>query len=668
MKKQHKWFFAVAAGLTLTSVVSTSCVDDIKFGSAFLEKAPGGDVTSDTVFNSPEYVRQFLNTLYTFQYYGLPFRNSSSDAYPCESSNPFVGKPEALTDCYTFTYLSAGIVTSYYLGTHTSNYGQRSDKWDYLKNRVWQAVRYGYLLIENIDRVPGMEESEKASIVAQAKCIIASRYFDTFRHYGGLPIIDHAFSGTDASYDLPRATVEETVNFMVKLLDEAAEVLPWTVDNPQVNAGHWTRAAAMALKCRILQFAASPLFNDDVAYAGGSSEAEAQHLVWYGGYRQELWTQCLQACEEFFNELNANGGYSLVQANGTRPEDYRLAYRTSYAELDSPEILLSTRQFGYDAFKSGNYTWHSWGDPLGSDANTRNGVRRGYSPTQEYVEMFPWADGTPFDWDKTAAEGRLDEMFMNGSPNGGEDGKSNIVLTRDPRLYEEAVVNGLPTSLDWTTGNMSGRSFEAWVGGFDAQQEADNQTGSFATGYAPMKYLMGPDMLRHYTQWVVLRLSDMYLTYAEALCQNNRLADAIAQIDIVRARVGMKGLAECNPEKNLTGNKDALIEEILRERACELGMEDTRFFDLIRYKRADIFEKQLHGLRIIGTGEFKNASWYSKGDPTLPYPTHFEYEKYELSNPVRYWWTNGFDPKWYLSPFPLTEVNKAYGLIQNPGW
>lgn len=178
---------------------------------------------------------------------------------------------------------------------------------------------------------------------------------------------------------------------------------------------------------------------------------------------------------------------------------------------------------------------------------------------------------------------------------------------------------------------------------------------------------MGPDMLRHYTQWVVLRLSDMYLTYAEALCQNNRLADAIAQVDIVRARVGMKGLAECNPDKNLTGNKDALLEEILRERACELGMEDTRFFDLIRYKRADIFEKQLHGLRISRTGEFAGEGWYN-GDKTQPYPTHFEYEKYELSNPVRYWWTNGFDAKWYLSPFPLTEVNKGYGLIQNPGW
>ena len=35
--------------------------------------------------------------------------------------------------------------------------------------------------------------------------------------------------------------------------------------------------------------------------------------------------------------------------------------------------------------------------------------------------------------------------------------------------------------------------------------------------------------------------------------------------------------------------------------------------------------------------------------------------------PVRAW-TNNFDPKWYLSAFPSDEVNKGYGLVQNPGW
>ena len=50
-----------------------------------------------------------------------------------------------------------------------------------------------------------------------------------------------------------------------------------------------------------------------------------------------------------------------------------------------------------------------------------------------------------------------------------------------------------------------------------------------------------------------------------------------------------------------------------------------------------------------------------------PYPTEFRYESFVLSNPTRAWWSN-FSPKWYLAAFPASEVNKGYGLTQNPGW
>jgi len=89
-----------------------------------LEKAPGGSVTKDTVFNNAEYTRQFLTNLYGMQYYGLPYKNVANQ----ESSNNYVGKPEALTDLYIYTYPSAGITGPYYQGTHTANYGKRSDK------------------------------------------------------------------------------------------------------------------------------------------------------------------------------------------------------------------------------------------------------------------------------------------------------------------------------------------------------------------------------------------------------------------------------------------------------------------------------------------------------------------------------------------------------------
>lgn len=53
-----------------------------------------------------------------------------------------------------------------------------------------------------------------------------------------------------------------------------------------------------------------------------------------------------------------------------------------------------------------------------------------------------------------------------------------------------------------------------------------------------------------------------------------------------------------NPELNLTANKDNFIEQLLKERACEFGYEDSRWYDLIRYKRSDIFKKQVHQLRV----------------------------------------------------------------------
>jgi hypothetical protein len=80
---------------------------------------------------------------------------------------------------------------------------------------------------------------------------------------------------------MPRGSVEETVNFMVGLLDEAAASLPWNVDESEASneEGHWTKAAAMALKCRILLFAASPLFNDTEPYHTDGTNNPA---VWYG--------------------------------------------------------------------------------------------------------------------------------------------------------------------------------------------------------------------------------------------------------------------------------------------------------------------------------------------------------------------------------------------------
>ena len=682
--KRYKINNKILGGAFLLAVMASpmmfsSCTDSIKFGDAFLDKIPGGDVNEDTVFTSPVYTKQFLNNIYRKQYYGI-----TTGAGGLNSGNGWTGKFEALTDCWSLYYENALPMKIYYTGSKNADSGNMME---FTGEWVWEAVRACYILLEHLDNVPGLTESEKASMKAQAKCLIAARYFDLFPFYGGLPLVYNSFSGTDSSYELPRATAEETVEFMVKLLDDAIATpdadFPWAYDETtlQTAAGHWTKAGAMALKARILQFAASPLFNADQGYYGGTSEAEQKHLVWYGAYKPEYWTRFKDACKAFIDKLEAEGGYELVEADGNRPQDYRLAFRTAYFEEGSPEVIHSVR---YTNKPGSSYNWYSW---------IENG-RSAYAVTQEYVDMFPWSDGTPFDWDKAEQEGKLDKMFLTGDSVNGKTLLQNVTLTRDPRLYESVIVNGVMPTLDWTTAAMTGTPYEMWVGGSTASNNPEKELGTYATGYVNQKYSFN-EYGGHGLQWCTIRLSDVYLMYAEALIQTNTsgdFSDAIQWIDKVRARVGLKGLAESNPDKDLKHNKENLLKELLRERACELGFENARYMDMVRYKLKSDFEKPLHGLRIFRmvknptTGKFERCDmqWYkaSKGqmftcsDGTkvkvaykdgVQQPTVFGYERFQIANTARAWQGN-FDPKWYLSSFKTTEINKGYGLIQNPGW
>lgn len=644
MKKFHNILIVavIAAAFTVTS-----CVDELKFGNSFLDKPPGGTVTADTVFTNAEYTKQFLTSIYALQYYGLPYAGSST-SFPYQYSF-WIGKWEVLSDLWQAnTTEQQAIEKFYYTGTLTSGYGLREHIYDYTRSNIWENIRWCWLMLENIEDVPGLSASEKTHMIAETKCLLAATYWNAFRHYGGLPLIYGTFSGSDSSYDLPRNSAEETVRYIVDLFDEAIPDLEWSVATPANDIGRWTKAAAMGVKTSVLLFAASPLFNDNEPYHPDGANLPA---VWYGGYKDSYWDECLAACEDFFRELNANGYYYLVEATGNRPQDYRAAFRRAYWNVDSPEVLHSTRVWGANAstFNDTYYLWHNW---------QWNYNRGQYNPTQDFMEMFPWADGRPYDWNTEVANGTLDRMFYEPTT----DPTSNLVLTRDPRMYETAQVNGVPKSLDKNTGNMSGWPYETWVGGVDAGQNPETEYARYATGYGLMKWYLGADAGGESVHWSYIRLAEVYLNYAEALCNRGRLQEAINQVDILRKRVGLDGLAQCNPTKNLTSDKDALLAEILRERCCELAMEDHRYFDLIRYKMKDRFEARPNRLKITRTDK-PGEQWFGSSDP---WPT-FSYEKLPINSPNRVWW-NGFDTKWYLSPFPLDEINKDYGLIQNPGW
>ncbi len=641
MKHLSKWFITAFAGVAL---FSSSCVDQVKFGDGFLEKAPGVAVTQDTIFGKATYARAFLWDTYSKLYYGLPVYWNAVEG------KMNTGIFEMMSDCWHSHTDWNRVTRKYYSGSYKAGDEDSGDdtRFGYTKENCWEAIRAAWLFIENVDKVPDMEEAEKKRLIAEAKVIVASRYFDLFRHLGGLPLIKETYD-VQPSYELPRATVEETVNYMVNLLDEAAATpqLPWDLGTDDMNwQGRFTKASAMGLKCKILLFAASPLFNDDVPYCTESpQDAVTNHQVWYGAYKPELWEQCWQACVDFFAELESKGYYELTQATEATIKGYRNAYNKAYfTRENNKELLISTHVSRFGKFNS----WDEWQYIF---VNSGNGtvITGGLTPTLEFMEMFPMSDGNPFRLDNTTNPFYTDNDYNKP--------------IRDPRLYETMLVNGT---------QFGDHAAELWIGGRDNVNDTEKETGKYATGFGCYKfYKEGINSLKDkYLQWPYLRLAEMYLIYAEALLQHKHdLTGAIEQVNKVRARVGLGDLAACNPSKNLTTDSDALLEEILRERACELGLEDVRLFDMIRYKREDLFKKQLHGLKIYRNDGAGNTPWSGStgNSSTYPKPTQFTYEAFPLVNPSRAWWSN-FSPKWYLSAFPPSEVNKNYGLTQNPGW
>lgn len=677
MKHISKVILAVAA-IFAAGFASHSCTDPLKFGNAFLEKAPGGTVTADTVFTNAEYTRQFLAGIYSKQYYALPTNSTNN---PPQCLNYWKGMPEALSDNFQLFFQNTIVGNKYYTGALTSSIDGKNNGniYPYLNEYIWQNVRNCYILLEKIDDVPGLDAAEKERMKDEARCLLANTYFVPFRFYGGLPIVTGTFQGNESEYNYPRASVEKTVDFMVGLLDEVISGghLPWGypgTSDAASETGRWTIGGAMALKCKILQFAASPLFNSDKPYWDGVYTMEDSSPAWYGNYDVARWQRFRKACEDFINKMNANPEvYHLVKPAGNKFEDYRYAFRSSYLLQGSPEVIMSVRV--HKNAKGNDYGW----------VNLRTNARYSYCPTQEYVEMFPWADGTPFDWDETEAAGKLDQMFVTGDKIPGKQMLQNRVYTRDPRLYETVAVNGALQTINWGNGKTSGANYELWLGGTTAGNKPVTQDSHYATGYRYLKYYAGEAYVGKFPHWVSLSVPEIYLGYAEALAQTGDLPQAIKYVNAVRARVGLGGLVECNPGKNLTTDKDALIKEILRERACEFAFQDSRYFDMIRYKLRADFEKTLHRLvihRLVekdGQWVVSDGQWYKKcfgkvtdpSDPDFYEPTHFSYEKLPITVGSRIWWDKergGFDPKWYLQPFPITELNKKYGLEQNPGW
>lgn len=251
------------------------------------------------------------------------------------------------------------------------------------------------------------------------------------------------------------------------------------------------------------------------------------------------------------------------------------------------------------------------------------------NPTQNLADAFGMANGKGIN-----------------EPGSGYD-EDHPYVGRDPRFYMTFAYDGSEFTVNDKT-----QTIETFEGGKDAT--ATNKTAT-KTGYY-LKKLLSPQAVwdgrtNNITRtWILMRYAEVLLNYAEAMneyCESPSQApnDSIYKVvELIRKR------AELSPYKLPAGlTKEEMREVIRNERRVELAFEEHRFFDIRRWRLLDDPQEKADYLKIEGMQIVKD-------DNDEPH-----YSKYTVENRV-------FDERMYLYPIPKSEILKAPGITQNPGW
>lgn len=641
--------------MAAAALFAASSCSDLKFGNDFLEKAPGADMTLEQIFSSKLYAERELIGAYASLRTCLTV-HSNNGRYEFQNGGNKIGwdNLDTMTDLMQSHCTWGGVISTYYAGTYNAE-GENagSGKFGFFPDQegAWTGIRRAWIFINNVDRVPDMTDEEKKVRKGEARMIIALQMHEMLRHFGGVPILDdYATPENEMTADYSRRTVRQCVDFIVNMCEQAAKELPWTVAD--ADNGRMTAAGALALKARVLQLAARPLFNASTPYLQAQEPTAANKasvkedpglMTWLGSYKQENWQAVADACEDFFKKNTENGdAYRLVMPQTNDAEGYRQAFSTCYADRESPEIIIHTGR----AIPTYYNTYHRMYFGLTDQGQSGRGYGGG-CVTLNFVDMFTAADGTPSDYRKWLAdhghEGTLADNPFTG---------------KDPRLYETVLIAG---------DRYRTRCAETWVDGLEHGSSANPKC---ATGFIIRKFLWdyNDEFLNKATNSAYIRLPELYLIYAEALNELGRSQEALSWLNKTRTRVGLPEMTLPNaarlhsqqalpdyPECALQGDK-YLREEILDERAREFCFEEVRWFDIAFWKREDIMRKLLYGIQIT-----RKSGSFEEGNLVLAYSDPSKMDQGRI-------WQDKFSPKWFLSAFPSDEINKGYGLVQNPGW
>lgn len=491
------------------------------------------------------------------------------------------------------------------------------------------------VFLNNIDQVPeAYPESEKSTIKAEtdvlkgeALFLRALFYSELCRNYGGLPLFDEPFELGGDFLSITRATFENTIDFIAADLDEAASLLKL---KNEMEMGRATKEAAMALKSRMLLFAASDLTAD------GNSDNE---LVGYSNPdRNALWTAARDAAKALIDlgtcEL-ADFGAPDQEAVANNYFNFFKAYDLSDDEViwgrmhrkDVGFTIATNRRLGPNGI-------NCWGN---------NG------PTGNYVDCYEMEDGTKFFDHFTVNDNdeyiNISSTYSSNNPYHNRDPRFYATILYDSAVWQPRFANLVEidplgiydrrTRIKIRDGVVESERF-----GLDTRQGPVEPWNGVYGGYVLKKFqddqIIGRDE-NNENIIIYIRYAEIILNYAEASLELGDTEIAAENINLIRNRAGLP---------DFMGN---ITEALRQERKIEFFAENLRWYDIRRWKiLEDVFSETPYGMDITEIDDDGTITTTWKRIQAQP--------------------DNNFDKKLFWIPIPTSERNKAPQIEQNPGY
>ena len=496
----------------------------------------------------------------------------------------------------------------------------------------YSGIRSSNILLSKAKDYNG--EGDIEQYVGEAYFFRAYAHFGLLKTFGGVPIVTTVLDVNSPELYAKRNSRYEVVAQVLEDLDEAISRLPAEQNIASTDKGRISKWAAKAFKAQVLLYEATwekyvgqGTDGDGVKEGAGTEGHDASNISNY-----------LAKAVSEAKDVMDNGGFEIWNKNGDSSMNKASSWYLfnledegsnpgGFTKATNKEFILYTVYDYTNKQARMNITWTAWQ----------------LYPSRKFVDMAVCKDGLP------PAKSPLFQGYKE---------VNSEFKDRDLRLINYLYGNGEP---------------------------AESMTLSFgslgSSGYGNNKYAVygyGDRRIDNTesANWPIIRLAEVYLTYAEALYElNGSITDdqLNESINKLRARAEVANLTN----SLVTQNGLDMLEEIRRERAVELYREGKRFDDL---KRWGILEEALNASRlgrVVGSATYPTPFIDEEGNPTDSYD-HQSYiwgeEAVEtpegllncvvVSSSVNH----SVSKKHYLYPIPVTQITLNENLLQNPGY